>query len=203
MKYIWSGYLLSWLFEEFYLKNSWLFCRLCKPLAQWFRWRGSEQFILWVSHCVSSCQWGCLKSSYRWVWRSICCTQYVLHLSRIFYLPSIDTSTRDCQINVSSEQHTVGILLMKVLILMIEVVSECSDISCSFLLSKCKATRFQMALWDVLLLSVWSAFHRECVHMLGLCGSITKWCSHLLHLVPAVFVKGQCKKKGQRLCNKY
>ena len=32
----------------------------------------------------------------------------------IFYLPSIDTGTQDCQLNVSSEQHPAEILLMKV-----------------------------------------------------------------------------------------
>ena len=33
----------------------------------------------------------------------------------IFYLPSIDTGTRGRQLNVLSERHPAGILLMKVL----------------------------------------------------------------------------------------
>ena len=33
---------------------------------------------------------------------------------RIFYLPSIDTGTRDRQFNISSEWHPAGILLMKI-----------------------------------------------------------------------------------------
>ena len=40
--------------------------------------------------------------------------QHVTHLLMcgIFYLSGIDTGTRDYQVNVSSEQHPAGILLM-------------------------------------------------------------------------------------------
>ena len=40
---------------------------------------------------------------------------HIYPMRGIFYLPSIDTGTRDRQFNVSSERHPAGILLMKVL----------------------------------------------------------------------------------------
>ena len=40
---------------------------------------------------------------------------HIYPMCGIFYLPSIDTGTRGCQFNVSSEWHPTGILLMKVL----------------------------------------------------------------------------------------